>query len=450
MKINYAAMKTACVGALLSIPTLAYSDIQLTVDVSTATNTPEAAVAAGFDQMCPKIQGIETSDSGLQQLQAVCSALNVSTVAQTEQAYRNMSARSNTSSNTLATYGPGAIPMPLIGKRLATLRRAAENAQNASLDIDINGQPIPRSLVAELFDQQTGGGASADQNNSRLSGFVSAMSFHSEQQETQTLAGFHSESASGVLGLDYRFSDKVFAGIAGRYASSNVDLHGNGGTLDADDINTTLYSTYYPGQDWYLEGTMHYGKGKFDLTRKIDFTLPGLSVAELASSSTKGHQFGASLGGGTEWVFKDGAVSQLTGGVYYTRSNIDAYTETGANGLNLEINKQSINSLQARFGAQLSKAASYSWGVVIPQFNFTWVNEFLRDGEKIQASFVSDPTNTQFAFTTDKKDPTYFIVSLGAVAVFPGGFTAYIQGERYLMVDNFSQRIWSVGARMEF
>jgi uncharacterized protein YhjY with autotransporter beta-barrel domain len=452
MKKNHKVLNTFCVVAALFVSPLAYSDIQITVDVSTASNTPEAAVAAGFDEMCPKIEGIVTSDAGLQQLIDICTALDNSSVAQTEQAYRALSARSNTSNNSLATYGPGAMPMSLIGKRLATLRKAAENAQNARLDPDIDGQPIPRSLVAKVFDEpQTGGGASADNNNNgRLSGFVSAMSYRSEQAETQTLASYHGEAAGGVMGLDYRFSDKTFAGIAGRYSKSNVDLHGNAGTLDADDMNLTFYSTYYPGQDWYLEGTVHYGKGKYDLTRRIDFNLSGLSVNETAASSTNGSQFGASFGGGSEWVFKDGAVSQLTAGLYYARSTIDAYTENGTNGVNLEINKQTIDSLQTRIGAQLNKAVGYSWGELIPQLNLTWIHEFMQDGEKIQASFASDPTNTQFAFTTDNKYPDYFTISLGVVAVWPGGFTAFIQTENYMLMDNFSQRIWSIGARMEF
>ena len=141
MTHNQAVIKSACAGALLFVSTLAHGDIQITVDVTTASNTPEAAVKAGLDELCPRIQGVVTTDSGLQQLQSICAALLTTPLAQTEQAYRAMSARSNTSSNSLATYGPGAIPMPIIGKRLATLRRAAENTQHASLDTDINGKP---------------------------------------------------------------------------------------------------------------------------------------------------------------------------------------------------------------------------------------------------------------------------------------------------------------------
>lgn len=446
----HTVLKTGCFALFLAPWTLSHSAIDIVIDVSTSNNTPEAAVFAGFDLMCPKIADLNSDPgSGLEQLQSICTARGSATNEELKQAYRAMSARSNTTLTSASTNGPGAAPLELIGKRLAALRRAAENAQSAYLQLDNNGKPLSQILIAEIFDNLTGGGASADQQ-SRLSGFLTAMSMRSDQLETQTLAGYHGESNSGVLGLDYRFSDKTVTGIAGRYAESEVGLNGNVGSLDAEDVNLTLYSTYYPSQEWYLEGTAHYGQGQFDLTREIEFSLGGTPVDETASSETDGSQFGISLGGGYEWYVKNGAVAQLTGNLHYKQTTIAAYEETGANGLNLAIDEQTIDSLQTRLGAQLSKAASYSWGVVLPQVNLTWVYEFMQDGEKVQASFVSDPTDTNFAFTTDEKDPSYFIVSLGVVTVLPGGFTAFLQGERYLQIDNYEQKVWSMGARWEF
>jgi uncharacterized protein with beta-barrel porin domain len=430
---------------------LAHSQIEIVIDISTSSNTPEAAVAAGFEAMCPQIADLPNEgNTNLQQLQSICTALDSATIEQKEQAYRAMSARSNTTQTSATTKGPGAAPMQLIGKRLAALRKAAENVQSkVSFNAPMYGYPLSDEQIAQVFDQATGGGASADQY-SRLSAFVTAMAINSEQHETQTLSGFHGNSTSGVLGVDYRFSDKTFAGIAGRYSKSEIDLNRNAGSMDADDFNATLYSTYFGGQDWYIESTAHYGQGKFDLTRQIEFTLPGVTTDETSTSSTDGSQYGLSLGGGYEWVFKDGAVTELSGGMYYRQTKIDAYSETGAGGLNLRINEQSIDSLQFRLGTQLSKAASFSWGVLLPQINLNWVYEFMQDGEKVQASFISDPTNTNFAFTTDEKDPSYFTIGLGLVSVFPGGFTIYAQGESYLQLDNYSQRVWSLGARWEF
>jgi len=71
-------------------------------------------------------------------------------------------------------------------------------------------------------------------------------------------------------------------------------------------------------------------------------------------------------------------------------------------------------------------------------------------GEDINATFVSDPFNTQFVFTTEKRDTSYFTTAIGVVTLLPGGFTAYLQNETYLQMDNYKQSVWSLGARMEF
>ena len=103
-----------------------------------------------------------------------------------------------------------------------------------------------------------------------------------------------------------------------------------------------------------------------------------------------------------------------------------------------------------KFGAQGSKAFSFKWGVLIPQINVNYIYEFIDDGEAINATFVSDPFNTQFVFTTEERDTSYFTTAIGIVTLLPGGFTAYLQNETYLQMDNYKQSVWSLGARMEF
>ncbi|WP_455203409.1 autotransporter outer membrane beta-barrel domain-containing protein, partial [Kaarinaea lacus] len=317
--------------------------------------------------------------------------------------------------------------------------------------LDINGTPVPASSLLALIDGDSGGGASADEpSSSRLSGFISGGSIRSEQTETSTLAGFHAQTYNVTAGMDYRFTDKVFAGAAARYSSSEVDLHDDDGSMDAEDGNLTLYGTYYPGQNWYMDGTMHYGQNQFDLTRRINFSIGGTPFDETAKSDTEGNQYGLSVGSGYEWYSGDGAVSLMTANLRYNKANIDEYTEKSGGGFNLNIHEQSFDSLILKLGGQISKAYSQSWGVILPQVNINYFHEFIEDGEQITASFVSDDTNTQFAFTTEERDNNYFSLAAGVVVVLPGGFTAYGQGEVYKAIENYKQSIWSLGARWEF
>src|SRR4030095_3026638 len=76
---------------------------------------------------------------------------------------------------------------------------------------------------------------------------------------------------------------------------------------------------------------------------------------------------------------------------------INGYTESGADGLNLKINKQNTESLLSVLGTRLSYAVSMPFGVLVPQIRGEWRHELLNDQRSIRAQFVNDPLNTIFA-----------------------------------------------------
>jgi uncharacterized protein YhjY with autotransporter beta-barrel domain len=423
-----------------------FAQIDIQIDIAALTS-PEAAVAGALTTLCSNLQASDTNlTPDQQQLLDVCNRLGAASLSEKENAYRAMSARSATTETTLMLYGPMSQPVVIVDNRLSALRKAAKNATNAGLEFQLNNQPLYANL-----QNATGGGASADvQSAGRLSGFVSGMYTDSKQDETLTLAGFNGKTYGLLLGADYRFTDTFFAGLAARYSTTDADINRNAGSLDAKDINLTQYGTFYPRPQWYLDWTLELGQGQFDLERNIDFSLGGTTFNETAKGNTDGNHYGASAGGGYELVTPTGIVSQLYGNFRYFKADIDQYTESSGHGLNLRVDGQSIESVVGKLGAQISKALSYSWGVLAPQANLNYLYEFNTDGQSIKASFVSDPLNTQFAFTTEPRDESYFTFAAGVVALFPGGFTAYLQYENYFELKNYSQSVWSLGARMEF
>lgn len=416
---------------------------EIVIDVSkTSSNSPEGAVAAGLESLCPTLQNQTPSDPGQQQLQAVCNALDFASPEQLASAYRALSARTNTSETSAATNGPVGLPSDGIGKRLAALRKAAASTTKPNLawqDRDELG----------ALDSATGGGASADTTDGKLSGFVTVDSISSRQDENKWVAGFKGDLLGILAGADYRFRDTVFGGLALRYANSDIDIAKIGGSAKAKDWNAILYSTFFASQHWNLDMAAHYGMVKFNLDRNINFAFPGQDINEVSNSSSDGKQYGLRLGSGYEWVIGSGWVTQALADVSFNRFKIDSYTESSSTGFNLNIKEQTIDSLKLNLGAQLNKAFGFTWGVLIPQLNFAWVNEYITDGQKIQASFVSDPTNTQFRYTTNPKPDNFTIGSLGLASVFPGGMTAFINYAKYLDYKYYNQYTVSVGIRME-
>jgi len=423
---------------------------EIIIDVSKTANSPEGAVAAGLVQLCPTLQILTPSDPGQQQLQNVCNALAVASPQQAAAAFRALSARSNTSETSAATNGPVGLPADGISKRLAALRETATNATKPDLAWQNRDAPGSSDPVASTLNSATGGGASADATGGKLSGFVTLDSINSQQDENKWVAGFKGDLIGILAGADYRFQDTLFGGLALRYANSNIDIIKNGGTAKVNDWDAILYGTYFASQRWNLDMAAHYGMGKFNLDRNINFALPGLLYNEVSNSTTDAKRYGVKLGSGYEWVLGSGWTTQALADVSFNRFKIDSYTESGSVGFNLKIKEQTIDSLKLNLGAQLNKAFSFSWGVLMPQLNFAWVNEYITDGQKIQAGFVSDPTNTQFRYTTNHKPDKFTIGSLGLSSVFPGGMTAFVNYSKYFNYKYYNQYTVSLGVRMEF
>ena len=455
MKIH-TRYRVAFISLLLLPWTATMSAIDIEIDVSTATNTPEAAVAAAIFDFCPKIQGYPNASDDTIELARVCQAIENAPATETEEAYRDLSARSATSILTMMTRGPGSQSVEVLDSRLAALRRAAANMTTAKFNMEFNGQQLPDSYVADLLNYASGGAASADSLGSKWSGFLTGTYTNSEQTETATLAGFEGDTASLVVGADYRIDNNSFAGVAARLLSSDVKLDDNAGSLDAFDTNITLYGTTYTGENIYVDGTVYYGHDRFDLERDLKFVVNNaitneqVIVNDRANGDTIGNQVGASVGLGYDLVVGRSFVTQFSGKLRYGSAKIHAYEETNATGLNLNINKQEIDTTNFKLGASISNAFSFSWGVIAPQFDAFWIHEFITAGEKVTASFVADPFNTKFTFTTEDLDSDYFTASLGAVLMVPGGFTAFLQYETYIDYENYDQSMLSLGARMEF
>jgi len=133
----------------------------------------------------------------------------------------------------------------------------------------------------------------------------------------------------------------------------------------------------------------------------------------------------------------------------YTRTDIDAFIETGAQGFNLQVGRQSIESLSTKANMQINKAISTSYGVIIPEVSASWTHQFITEGEDIITTFDIDPNNP-FSYTTDKIESDFFTLSLATSVVLPHGIMGFIQYETLIGIDGYTINAFNIGARIEF
>ena len=462
MKITSKSISACAVitsSLFLSTPTALAITINLSV--SSNNNTPESAVANALRDsnstgVCDTLSTIEIPTSNQVHMQTFCAALNSVTELETGPAYTALSARSISSITSFtANNFISSLNIGDIAKRLASLRKSATGINKKSAALFKSRPPLASLYTGEPL---TGGGASADEiadeagglNDNRLSGYINASVTGAEQDETLRLSGYDSETSSLLLGIDYRFSNNIFAGVAVKTLNGDIDLIENRGAVHVTNNALSFYGSYYPSENIYVQSTLTAGQGSYDITRRIDFTLNGTAFSEVAKSSPDGKGYSFSVSSGYDHYFTGTGISSVTDiSLGYAQTDIDGFIEKNAQGFNLIVAKQSIESLTSKVGIQISKSVSTSFGVLLPEFSAAWKHEFKADGEDIIAAFAIDPS-TAFSYTTDQRDSDYFVFALATSMVLPHGFMGYLQYEKVFDIDNYDASTLNIGARLEF
>ena len=199
-------------------------------------------------------------------------------------------------------------------------------------------------------------------------------------------AGTASYSFGGTsVGADYRFSPNFLAGVSVGYVSGTSSVSGFNGRSTSDTFNGTIYGSYSDGP-FYLDGLAGYATADNHTTRYI--VIPGLD-ARIAQGRTSADQFLGQLETGYRFDVATLTPLSLTpfARLQGSTNTQDAFTETGANSLNLTIGKQTTNSLRTTFGLDVGTAVEkVDFG-----FRLGWIHEYADTARPMTATLAGVP-----------------------------------------------------------
>jgi len=329
-----------------------------------------------------------------------------------------------------------------INRRLAALRRG----QNLTLLSDLNFNYDNHHITGDMFDQllqdNASGGSAGSGLGKNQEWFISGKIGGGTQDETIYETGFGFDNYALTIGSDYRFADKGLMGWALGYGQTNMNVDHKGGGMDVGNYNGTFYGSYYPSDNSYIDAITVITRSHYEMQRRVVFG----TTDETAKGDTDGIGYAISIGGGYDFV-RRGFTSTLNARLDYLSTSIGKYNETNAGSYNIAINKQQTSQLVSTVGAQLRYAFSYSWGVLVPHLNISWLHQFQGDANKVKGYFLVDP-NTQFSFETNSPSVNYYVLALGASATFADGVSSFLQYETTVAQDNLT--VWNVAAGLRF
>ncbi len=273
--------------------------------------------------------------------------------------------------------------------------RGATNAVSQRLNAARSG-----TQVAGL--QQTG--VASGDATLRSGGWVKTFGSIADQGDRDGIAGYDSHTYGVTIGMDHKVTDTVRIGGALSYANTDVDGNDAGNSqTDVDSYQVAVYGSYEPGV-YFVEGQLGYSFNSVDSTRELTFG--GLS--RTAKGSYDVDQYTASVAAGLP-MKSDGFTITPKAGLFYSYSNGDSYTETGAGGLNLTVDTGSTSVLEGSLGGSVAYDYKVDGGMLRPEVRAAVLYDFIGD----EASATSHFAGSGATFTTNGADVAQFGGTMG-------------------------------------
>jgi outer membrane autotransporter protein len=351
-----------------------------------------------------------------------------------------------------------------LATRLAVLRWGVSGLRRAGLQKDGEGD----RLLADANGRALGGGASGDLAESyRWGSFIDGSFGYGAKDATELEDAFDFDSQEVTVGLDYRFSPSLVAGVIFGYSDKEIDFDSSLSIVDggivSDGVSGILFGML-EGDRAYLTASIGYQQLTHDTTRRITYPSFNPTVDPVDSTATSSADSSAILATASAgYPFRFGAFAiEPTVDVSYSDITVDAFTETSRSAnsatdpFDLRVGEQSIESLVVAPALKLQYVFRPSFGTLIPYLIGRYHAELSNDARAISAQYadaiaaLAGGPGTDFAVSTDEPDDAYYTAAGGFTVVLGNGLNGYIQYLQVFEFENYDDAVITGGFRYEF
>ena len=203
----------------------------------------------------------------------------------------------------------------------------------------------------------------------RAGWWVKGFGYFGDQGAQGSFPGYTSRILGTMVGYDVPIGPETRAGVGLGYARSVIDGKLFSANTDFNTYQATAYISHEQGP-WFVNGDASFGWNDYSGTRNI--ILPGLNLTAKANYS--GQDYTAFATTGYHFFVEEFTITPLAS-LQYTHVNLGAYTETGADSVNLNVNSQSYNFLESRLGVKVARPVPVTSGAFVPEVHFNWLHE---------------------------------------------------------------------------
>lgn len=206
--------------------------------------------------------------------------------------------------------------------------------------------------------------------------------YYGHQDNKDGLNGYMNHTWGTTLAVETPLICDFRAGLGGGYAFTDLDERLYGNNTNVHNYQGTIYFSYDPS-DWFLDGGFSFGWNRYDGKRHIKFA----AIDRIARAKYNGKEYTGFVATGYQYLCNNFEFTPMAS-LLYSHLDIDAYTEKGADSLDLFIDKQNYKFLESALGAKLEYLYQTRCGVFIPEIHSFWLHDFYTKGLDANATFT--------------------------------------------------------------
>jgi outer membrane autotransporter protein len=286
--------------------------------------------------------------------------------------------------------------------------------------------------------------------------FVNGLGQFGSRDMTSTVNAFSFNNAGFIAGADYLFTPQLIAGLAFGYTRSRTDFDTSavsapGQFLRGNLLQGNLYATYY-NDAFYLNGIGLIGGSNNDSRRHIVLpnTVPDLPGDRIATGSYGSQVQGVSLSGGYSLPF-GALILTPTARLLYQHLGVDAFSENGALGADLQYGSTSLNTFLSFLGAEAQYAISTPLGVLSPLARFHWAHQYTPGNTAASVAYSNDPSLlSSFVLPGAQASRNYFDLGVGVSLPLSRNSSGFINYDSILGLNHTTYNSFTAGIRLTF
>ncbi len=340
-----------------------------------------------------------------------------------------------------------------VAQRLAALRAgaASEGLSTDGLVMLHNGMPLSIGMLPMLLRVDDEQSAENEERRTLLGGtrlglWINGTLGAGERDRRGANSGFDSDTWEVTSGVDYRFTDRFFAGAALGFSRFDGDYSNDQGSLEGDSRSAHLYGGYSLPNGLGFDAALYTMRTDFAQRRVIELLAldaAGTGIVSLgrdiAAGDTDVEQKGGSVG--VTWtLMRDAWTIAPQAQLAFMRTNYSAFSESGPSAFNLRYLERDGSSRSFSAGAYVDRSWATSVGAFRPYGRAFF---FFDSGpsKDLLAEFALpniDGGSTPVSLTMNEPDRRYATGELGLGFSRPIGTRTVDFNVGYLQMFGFS------------